>query len=135
MRDNIVYDSDAGPNARCPTCGKRLSACVCRAAPVRPPARGAPSGRATPSGGQQPPRDGVVRIFRDRKQRGGKVVTVIHGLPGHPQALADMAVELKRMCGSGGTVKDGAIEIQGDHRDRVAAHLTQSGFRVKLAGG
>jgi len=81
------------------------------------------------------PRDGVVRISRDRKQRRGKEVTVITGLPGPPEAIAQLAAELKRLCGSGGTVKDGVIEVQGDHRERIATYLTHAGYRVKLAGG
>jgi translation initiation factor 1 len=74
----------------------------------------------------------VARIFRERAGRGGKVVTVIRGLP--RPALAALAGELKRLCGSGGTVKDCAIEIQGDHRGRVAQHLRERGHTVKLAG-
>jgi translation initiation factor 1 len=80
------------------------------------------------------PRDGVVRIRRERGGRGGRVVTVIHGLPAGP-SLAALAVELKRWCGAGGTVKDGVMEIQGDHRERVAARLRELGHTVKLAGG
>jgi translation initiation factor 1 len=79
------------------------------------------------------PRDGVVRIFRDRSGRNGKVVTVIHGLPA--QQLEERASDLKRWCGAGGAVKDGAVEIQGDHRERIADHLRALGHIVKLAGG
>lgn len=79
------------------------------------------------------PNDGVVRIFRDRSGRNGKVVTVIRGLPlRHADARA---AELKRLCGAGGAVKDGAVEIQGDHRERIADHLRALGHLVKLAGG
>ena len=60
---------------------------------------------------------------------------MIHGVQAHPDALAELGGELKRLCGSGGTVKDGVIEVQGDHRERVAADLTRAGYRVKLAGG
>jgi len=81
------------------------------------------------------PADGVVRLFRDRGGRGGKVVTVIRGLPERGEALAARATELKRLCGAGGGVKDSVIEIQGDHRERIAAHLRTLGFIVKLAGG
>jgi translation initiation factor 1 len=79
------------------------------------------------------PRDGVVRIFRDKGRRGGKVVTVVRGLP--PRDLKAVASDLKRLCGSGGAVKEGAVEIQGDHREKVAARLEAQGHRVKLAGG
>lgn len=79
------------------------------------------------------PRDGVVRIFRDRSGRNGKVVTVIHGLPANN--LDGRASDLKRLCGAGGAVKEGAVEIQGDHRERIADHLRGLGYTVKLAGG
>jgi translation initiation factor 1 len=81
------------------------------------------------------PDDGVVRIFRERGGRTGKTVTVIRGLPDHGPALEARAAELKRLCGAGGTVGDGAIEIQGDHRERIAERLREVGLRVKLAGG
>ncbi len=79
------------------------------------------------------PADGVVRIFREKGGRGGKVVTIIRGLPS--DAVTGVASDLKRLCGSGGSVKDGAVEIQGDHREKVAARLERDGYRVKLAGG
>jgi translation initiation factor 1 len=62
------------------------------------------------------------------------VVTVVRGLPTGP-VLLDLAANLKRLCGAGGTVKDGALEIQGDHRERLADHLQAKGYAVKLAGG
>ena len=79
------------------------------------------------------PRDGVVRIFRGKGGRGGKAVSVVRGLP--PRELNAVAKDLKKHCGSGGTVKDGAVEIQGDHREKIAARLTARGYQVKLAGG
>ena len=75
----------------------------------------------------------MVRIFRERGGRNGKVMTVLRGLP--PRELEARAAELKRLCGAGGAVKEGAVEIQGDHRDRIAARLRALGHRVKLAGG
>ena len=81
------------------------------------------------------PRDGVVRLFRDRGGRNGKTVTVVHGLPERGPALEARLSELKKMCGAGGTLRDDAIEIQGDHRDRLAERLRALGYRVKLAGG
>jgi translation initiation factor 1 len=81
------------------------------------------------------PDDGVVRVVRDRSGRGGKVVTVIHGLPERGPALDARASDLRRLCGAGGTVKDGVVEIQGDHRERVAVRLRALGYAVKLAGG
>ena len=79
------------------------------------------------------PDDGVVRIFRGKGGRGGKAVTIVRGLPAGE--LTAIAGELKRSCGSGGAVKDGAVELQGDHREKVAARLQEKGYRVKLAGG
>jgi len=79
------------------------------------------------------PADGVVRIFRERAGRNGKTVTVVRGLPA--RELDPRATELKRLCGAGGAVKDGAVEIQGDHRERVADTLRALGYVVKLAGG
>jgi translation initiation factor 1 len=76
-----------------------------------------------------------VRLFRDRGGRNGKTVTVIRGLPERGDALGARAAELKRLCGAGGGVKDGAVEIQGDHRERVATRLRELGYTVKLAGG
>jgi translation initiation factor 1 len=67
--------------------------------------------------------------------RGGKVVSVITGLPLNDQQLAELATELKRCCGSGGSVQAGNIEIQGDHRDRLVAELMRRGFSAKRAGG
>ena len=76
--------------------------------------------------------DGVVRVARSTSGRKGKTVTLVSGLPaGDRDAVAR---ELKRLCGSGGAVKDGVVEIQGDHRERVLAQLSGR-YRVKLAGG
>ena len=79
------------------------------------------------------PRDGIVRIFRGKGGRGGKAVSVVRGLP--PRERDAVAKDLKKHCGSGGTVKDGAVEIQGDQREKIAARLTAQGYQVKLAGG
>jgi len=79
--------------------------------------------------------DGVVRVRRETAGRRGKTVTTITGVPGSSGTLRDLAGELKRLCGSGGTIKDAVIEIQGDHRERIAAHLESKGYRVKPAGG
>jgi translation initiation factor 1 len=78
------------------------------------------------------PKDGVVRVFREKGGRGGKTVTVVRGLDGD---LAGLASDLKRHCGSGGSVKGDAIEIQGDHREKVVARLQAEGYRAKPAGG
>jgi translation initiation factor 1 len=99
--------------------------------PSTPRARREEPARGNPGA----PPDGVVRIFRERGGRGGKVVTVIRGLRLGDAALADLTAELKRLCGAGGTVRDDAVEIQGDQRERVAERLRALGYRVKLAGG
>ncbi|HET8528642.1 MAG TPA: hypothetical protein VFL60_07020 [Gaiellaceae bacterium] len=81
----------------------------------------------------QLPDDGVVRVFREKGGRRGKTVTVVRGLP-HADLRA-VAADLKRLCGAGGAVKEGAVEIQGDHREKVVARLAADGYRVKAAGG
>lgn len=99
----------------CPGCRQPVAQCSCREA--TPP----------PSG------DGVVRVHRETKGRGGKAVTVVKGVPA--DAAQALAQQLKVRCGSGGTLKQGQIEIQGDHCDLVLATLQQAGYRVKRAGG
>jgi translation initiation factor 1 len=79
-----------------------------------------------------PPRDGIVRVSRTSSGRRGKTVTLVTGLP--PADLRGVAAELKRMCGSGGAVKAGTVEIQGDHRARIVEHLAAR-YRVVAAGG
>jgi translation initiation factor 1 len=79
------------------------------------------------------PNDGIVRVSRETSGRRGKTVTVVRGLPA--RELASVASDLKRQCGSGGAVKEGVVEIQGDHRPKVVARLESQGYRVKLAGG
>jgi len=79
--------------------------------------------------------DGIVRLRREVKGRGGGTVIVISGIPLFAPEIKELARLLKKTCGCGGTVKDGLIEIQGDHRDTLAAELQARGFKVKLAGG
>ena len=79
--------------------------------------------------------DGIVRIGRETKGRKGKGVTTIFGVPLDPGGLQVLAQELKQKCGSGGTVKEGRIEIQGDHRDKLCAELAKRGWQVKRSGG
>jgi translation initiation factor 1 len=78
-----------------------------------------------------PPDDGVVRVSRERRR--ASAVTVVTGIPA--AQLESLGKELKRLCGAGGTAKDGRIEIQGDHRERIVVHLEGRGMRVKRAGG
>jgi translation initiation factor 1 len=117
MSRRLVYDSDAPEPGRCPRCGKRLDRCTC----------------SQPAARVSAPRDNVVRLHRDRKGRGGKTVTVITGLPAGQ--LDTLVRELKRLCGTGGTVRGDTLEIQGDHRDRLLPALQARGFTVKIAGG
>lgn len=77
------------------------------------------------------PDDGVVRVFRERRR--ASMVTVITGL--QERELAETAKTLKRLCGSGGTAKNGVVEIQGDHREKIVEHLQAQGRTVKKAGG
>lgn len=79
--------------------------------------------------------DGIVRIRRETKGRNGKGVTTLSGLALSDSDLKAMCTKLKKMCGTGGSVKDGIIEIQGDNRDKIKAALEQLGHTVKLAGG
>lgn len=96
---------------------------------LRKPAGRDAGKRAAPS----LPSDGTVRVSRETSGRRGKTVTVVRGVP--TRELAAVASDLKRRCGSGGAVKEGVVEIQGDHRPKVVAHLEAQGYTVKLAGG
>lgn len=111
----IVYSTEHG--RMCPACGRPASECTC------------PKKKAVPTG------DGIVRIRRETKGRKGKGVTVISGVPLDAAELKELGRELKIKCGTGGTVKDGVIEIQGDHRDLLLEELKKHGWTVKLSGG
>ena len=76
-----------------------------------------------------------VRVGREVAGRGGKGVSVIHGLPLGVSELEELATRLKRLCGAGGAVKEGVIEVQGDHRDRLVAELRKLGYDAKRSGG
>ena len=82
-----------------------------------------------------PKGDGIVRVGRETKGRKGKGMTVVSGVPLHPEGLRDLGKKLKQKCGTGGTVKDGVIEIQGDHRDLLVTELQTLGYSVKRVGG
>ena len=110
----LVYSTDAG--RMCPVCRQPVAQCTCKQA-------------AAPKG------DGVVRVSRETKGRGGKAVTVVRGVALALDQLADLGKQLRMSCGSGGTVKDGVIEVQGDHADRVVELLKARGHNVKRAGG
>lgn len=82
-----------------------------------------------------PPRQQMVYLHRDSKRRGGKTVTLVTKLMLSEADMKELAKKLKQVCGSGGTVKDDQIEIQGEHREKIAETLMKMGFRVKIAGG
>ncbi len=98
-----------------------------------PRGRRAREGAGPAAGLTTDPADGIIRVRRESKGRGGKTVTTISGAPA--DRLDALAADLKRKCGTGGSVKDGVILIQGDVREKAAAVLQAQGFRVKLAGG
>ena len=110
----LVYSTGSG--RMCPTCRQPVAQCTCKAA-VRPVG------------------DGIVRVQLESKGRAGKGVTVVKGLPLPTDALVALGKHLKTACGSGGTVRDGVIEVQGDHCERVMADLKKLGYAVKRAGG
>lgn len=112
----VVYSTDHG--RICPDCEKPVAACVCRKKQEAVP------GKA-----------GGIRVGRETKGRKGKGVTVISGLPLDTAGLEALAKELKKRCGSGGTVKGGVVEIQGDHRDVLLAELQNRGWQAKRCGG
>jgi translation initiation factor 1 len=95
--------------------------------------RKAPEPRSRGRAAPPVPNDGIVRVSRETSGRKGKTVTVVRGIP--PRELEAVASDLKRQCGSGGSAKDGVVEIQGDHRPKVVARLEAQGYKVKLAGG
>ena len=109
----LVYSTDAG--RMCPACRQPASACICKL-------------QAVPKG------DGVVRVSHETKGRGGKAVTLVRGLALDAVALAALGKQLRSACGSGGTVKDGVIEVQGDHCERVVELLKQQGMNVRRVG-
>lgn len=111
-----VYTTEQGN--LCPECRRPLPDCSCRKAAAKPP-----------SG------DPDVRIRRETKGRKGKGVTVVENVPLDEPELKKLAKELKAKCGSGGTVKEGRIEIQGDRREILQAELAKKGWKAKLAGG
>ena len=95
-----------------------------------PPKKDKPQQKPAPQKG-----DGIVRVGRETKGRKGSGVTVITGIPSHPEGLEKLAKQFKQHCGTGGTVKNGVIEIQGDHRDLLVQELSALGYTVKKSGG
>ncbi len=115
MTAKIVYSTGIG--TLCPNCRRAVRECVCP--------KGAP-GAAKPT---------AVRVGRETKGRAGRGVTTVTGLPLAEAELADVAAKLKKRCGSGGTVRDGVIEIQGEHRDAIVDELSKLGWQAKKSGG
>ncbi len=113
----LVYSTDAG--RMCSACRKPVASCACASSRAR----------ASPAG------DGTARIRREVGGRGGKTVTVVAGLALDEPSLLALSKRLKAACGTGGTIKDGVLEFQGDHRDAIAALLAKEGYKCKLAGG
>jgi translation initiation factor 1 len=110
----LVYSTEGG--RMCPECRQAVAACACKA-------------------GAAAVGDGVVRVSLQTKGRGGKSVTLVKGVALDPLALALLGKQLRAACGSGGTVKDGVIEIQGEHCELVMAALARQGHKPKRAGG
>ncbi len=111
----IIYSTELGK--MCPTCSKSINVCTCGQT------------QTLPAG------DGIVRISRETKGRKGKGVSLVIGIPLGPKELMKLAKKLKQQCGTGGTVKNSVIEVQGDHRDKLKVILRKNGYTVKLAGG
>ena len=101
----------------CPKCHQLKTTCTCKNEP------------------SAPSKSTVARVGRETKGRRGKGVTTVSDLPLDETGLTELVTKLKTRLGTGGTVKDGRIEIQGDHRDRIVAELEGLGYRAKRAGG
>jgi translation initiation factor 1 len=111
----LVYSTDAG--RMCPACRQPVADCIC-------------GKQALPAAG-----DGIARVSREKQGRGGKTVTVVRGLPVDADALQALGKQLRAACGAGGTVRDGVLEVQGDHVERALTFLQAQGHRAKRAGG
>ena len=116
MESGTVYSTEHGK--MCPECNRPKAQCECR------------KKKAASSRGS-----GDVRVGRETKGRKGKGVTIVTGLPLDCEQLRELGRELKQKCGTGGTVKNGQIEIQGDHRDLLVTELRNRGFKAKRSGG
>ena len=116
----LVYSTESG--RVCPSYGNSARKCTCKK-------------KKTAKKQSTYPDDGIVRIRREVKGRKGKTVTAVYGISIDDKKLQQLAKSLKRKCGSGGTVKDGVIIIQGDHRETLLDEIKQQGYNVKLAVG
>jgi translation initiation factor 1 len=116
----LVYSTESG--RICPSCGHPIKKCTCKK-------------KKSVKKQSIYPNDGIVRIRREVKGRKGKTVTAVFGVSLKDRDLKQFAKQLKRKCGTGGSVKDGVIIIQGDHRETLLNAIKQKGYTVKLAGG
>lgn len=121
-KSRLVYSTESG--RICPRCSDPVSFCKCKQ-----------KKEATNKSIAGLPEDGIIRISREIKGRKGKTVTVITGIPLDISELKKLTKKLKTICGSGGSIKEGAIVLQGDHRLAAMEEITKQGYRVKLAGG
>ena len=112
----LVYSTEFGKI--CPSCGKKSAECICKK-----------KKHTIPKG------NGKIRVEKSTKGRKGKGVSLISGIPLESTSLKELAKKLKQKCGTGGTVKNGVIEIQGDHRDFLVEHLNTLGYKAVKAGG
>ena len=115
MANGIVYSTQHG--RMCPICSKPVAKCLCKQKK------------------EIPGIDGIVRVGRETKGRKGKGVTTITGIPLDETKLKEVGKLLKAKCGAGGTVRDGVVEVQGDHRDLIVEELRKYGWTVKRSGG
>jgi translation initiation factor 1 len=118
--NRLVYSTESGRN--CPSCGHPTTQCTCKK-------------KKNTKEQTIYPNDGIVRIRREVKGRKGKTVTAVFGIPLDDNKLKQFAKTLKHKCGTGGTMKNGIIIIQGDHRETLLQEIKQQGYNVKLAGG
>jgi len=115
----LVYSTESGKI--CPLCQESVLECTCK----KKKSRSQTNIKF----------DGIIRVQREVKGRKGKTVTTVSGFQINADELKNLAAQLRRRCGTGGSVKDGVIIIQGDHRDTLIAELKHRGFKAKLAGG
>ena len=124
--DRLVYSSASG--RVCASCGRAETRCQCRGKGARARNKAREEAASVKSS------DGIVRVGRSTKGRRGKIVSTVTGISMDEDELIALAGELKRRCGSGGALKDGVIEIQGEHRDTLIEELEKRGFKVKRVG-
>jgi translation initiation factor 1 len=115
----LVYSTETGKI--CPSCQKPISKCTCK--------------KKKPKSQPNLKIDCIIRVQREVKGRKGKTVTTVSGFQMNADEIKNLAAQLKRCCGTGGSVKDGIIIIQGDHRDTIVNELKNRGFKAKITGG